>query len=141
MRFWIPFTIVLFISTLAVAADVKPARVRVNNRCSQFTMCNAEAGTGVCQESTNTDEIVHHVGLWANYTFSSIESGASDYSCDVLTNLRGGAGTNSSDQVNTTSITDNDTVYIMRVLLRYFWITCSLNTGADITIKVVICPL
>ncbi len=137
---WLAFGILL-LPVAALAVDIKPARTKVNNKCSSFKMCDAEAGTGPCQDVSNTDEIVHHVGLWANYKFDSLLSGASDYSCDILTNSVGSAASAASDQVNTTSITDEEQVYTMRVLLRYIWITCSLNTGADITIDVTICPL
>ncbi len=130
--------ILLRLPTLALAADVKPGKTRVNNRCTSYAMCAAQSGTGECV--SGSDEIVQHVGFMANYTFYSTRSTSTDYICNIFTNDEGYlGGTPASDQVNTASITDEVPVYTMRVLLRHFWIACSTNTGGVINIDVLIC--
>ncbi len=121
-------------------ADIKPARTRVNNRCTQYRMCNAETDTGICL-GADGDEIVLHVGQTARYTFSSILSTATDYTCNILTNLQGFDVDNTSDQVNTASITDEIPMYTMKVLLRYLWITCPTIADNQITIDVIVCKV
>ena len=119
-------------------ADVPPTRTKVNNRCNQYRMCDAHTGTTDCGAAV--DEIVLHVGQWANYTFSSIQSVGS-HSCDIISNLQGhDAASGVGDTVNTTAITDEAPMYTMRVLLRHFWLTCSEN-ATSVTIDVIICPL
>lgn len=130
--------ILLLLPTLVLAADVKPAKTRVNNRCTSYAMCVAQSGTGECV--SGSDEIVQHVGFTANYTFYSTRSTSTDYVCNIFTNNEGYAGgVPTSDQVNTASITDEVPVYTMRVLLRHFWIACSTNVDNVVNIDVVIC--
>jgi len=130
--------LLLFLPTLALAADVKPGKTRVNNRCTSYAMCAAQSGTGECV--SGSDEIVHHVGFMANYTFYSTRSTSTTYSCDIYTNSEGFNGRAGEDQVNTASITDAVPVYTMRVLLRHFWIACDVNSSDDVVnIDVLIC--
>lgn len=133
--------ILLLLPTLAQAADIAPARTRINNRCTSYAMCVAEAGTGECQDASNTDEIVHKVGRFAHYTFYSTKSTAANYSCDIYTSNEGFNGATATDQVNTTSITDEAPVYTMAVLLHFFWIACPTITADLVTIDVVICAM
>ncbi len=124
----------------ALAGDIRPARTRVNNICSSYQLCNAEEGTGVCQDSTNTDEIVFFSGLASYYTLYSTLSTASDYTCNIFTSSDGTPGSGTNDQVNTASITDENPVYTMFVLLQYVWINCSTIADNAVTIDAVVCP-
>ncbi len=130
-------TLLLLLPTLTWAADVKPARTRVNNRCTEYAMCAAQSGTGECK--SGADEIVHQVGFMANYTFYSTKSTSTDYICNIFTSNEGFNAATATDQVNTAAITDEVPVYTMRVLLRHFWVACSTNTGTGVTIDVLIC--
>jgi len=139
MRFFLPFFLI-FCATTALAADIKPARTKINNLCTSYRMCDAEAGTGVCQDPTGADEIVLHVGRLADYTLYSTLSTAADYTCNIFTSSDGTPGSGTNKQVNTISITDEDAVYTMRVLLRYLWINCSAIAANLVTIDAVVCP-
>jgi hypothetical protein len=134
-------TLLVAACPLAYAADVAPTKTRVNNRCTSYAMCVAEAGTGECQDSTDTDEIVHQVGRFAHYTFYSTKSTSTDYSCDIHTSNVGFNAATTTDQVNTTSITDEAPVYTMAVLLHYLWVACTTNSGEGVTIDAVICAM
>ena len=131
--------ILLLLPSLALAADVKPARTRVNNRCTSYAMCAAQSGTGECV--SGSDEIVHQVGRFAHYTFYSTKSSSTNYSCDIYTSNEGFNAATATDQVNTTSITDEAPVYTMAVLLRHFWIACPTNDDNVVNIDVVICAM
>ena len=130
--------LILLLPSLAFAADAKPGKTRINNVCTSYAMCYQQTNTGEC--TTGTDEIVHHVGFRAEYAVYSTKSTATDYSCDIFTNNEGYAGgVPTSDQVNTTSITDEEPVYLMLALLRYIWVTCNPITGGYVTIDFEIC--
>lgn len=129
----------------ATAADIKPARTKVNNLCSSFRLCDAEGDTGVCQDPTGTDEIVFFSGRTSDYTLYSTLSTSADYTCNIFTSSDGTPSSGTNDQVNTASITDEVPVYTMNVLLQYLWINCSaIDTGAGfgdrVTIDAVVCP-
>lgn len=134
----------LLLPSLALSADIKPARTKVNNLCSSFRLCDAEIGTGVCQDPTNTDEIVFFSGRTSDYTLYSTLSTSSNYTCNIFTSSDGTPSSGTNDQVNTASITDEVPVYTMNVLLQYLWINCSaidVGGGLDsITIDAVVCP-
>jgi hypothetical protein len=129
----------LLLPSLAFAADVKPQKSKINNICTSYAMCVAETGTGECQDASDTDEIVHHVGFRAEYVVYSTKSTATDYSCDIFTSNEGFNGATATDQVNTTSITDEEPVYTMTVLLRHVWFNCSTITGGAVTIDMEVC--
>ena len=133
--------LLLLFPTLALAGDIAPARTRVNNRCTSYAMCVAEAGTGECQDASNSDEIVLQVGRFAHYTFYSTKSNATDYTCNIFTSNEGFTAATATDQVNTASITDEAPVYTMAVLLRHFWINCSAIADNSVTLDVTICAM
>ena len=131
--------LLLLLPALAFAADVKPGKTRINNRCTSYAMCVAQSGTGECK--SGSDEIVNHVGFPAYYTLYSTKSTATDYTCDIFTSNEGFNGRTAEDQVNSTSITDEIPVYPMFVFLRHFWINCSTITGGAVTIDAEICGI
>jgi hypothetical protein len=136
--------LLLLLPTLAFA-DTKPDTTRLNNRCTTYSLCKLQAATGECVSHRDGDEIVHQVGRFAHYTFYSTTSTDSSYSCDIMTNTTGFdasvADSTQTDQVNTTSITDEAPVYTMAVLLHKLWITCSEWTDGVINIDVDICAM
>jgi hypothetical protein len=129
--------LLLLLPSLALASDIEPRKTRINNSCWSYAMCVAETDTGV--GIRGTDESVHHVGFRADYVAYSTKSTATDYSCDIYTSNEGYNGATATDQVNTTSITDEEPVYIMVALLRHLWISCSTITGGNVTIDLEIC--
>ena len=134
--------LLLLLPALALAADVKPEKTRVNNRCTSYAMCVEELDLNECQDSTNTDEIVLQVGRFAHYTFYSTKSTNTNYSCDIHTSNEGFGAATATDQVNTISITDEAPVYTMAVLLQQVWIACTaISIVGSVTIDVVICAM
>ena len=131
------FLLFLLLPSLALAADAKPEKTRINNACTSYAMCYQQTNTGEC--TTGSDEIVHHVGFRADYTVYSTKSTATDYTCDIFTSNEGFNGATATDQVNTASITDEVPVYTMVVLLRYVWVACNPITGGYVTIDFDIC--
>lgn len=129
--------LLVLLPTLVFAADIKPGKTRINNICTSYAMCSAQSGTGECVKGT--DEIVHHVGYRAEYVFYSTKSTSTNYACDIYTSNEGFNGATATDQVNTTSITDEEPVYTMMVLLQHFWIACPTNDDNVVNIDVVIC--
>jgi len=127
----------ILLPTLAWA-DTDPRRTKINNRCTSYAMCPAHSGTGECTDGT--DEIVLQVGRYSHYTFYSTPSAATNYSCDIHTSDEGFDAATATDQVNSTSITDEAPVYTMAVLLRHFWVACTVN-DVTVTINVVICAM
>ena len=141
MKLFVPFLLAGLFVHSALAADIKPARTKVNNICTSYRLCDAELGTGVCQDSSNTDEIVLHVGQAADYILYSNLSTATNYSCDIFTSSDGTPGSGTITQVNTASITDEAPAYTMFVPLRYLWINCStIDGGLVVTIDALVCP-
>ncbi len=135
--------LLLLIPALAWA-DAKPAKTKLNNKCTSYRMCDAQASTGVCVNGDSTpDQIVLNYGFKANFTYYSTLSTASSYSCNIITNTTGHdasvADSTQTDQVNTASITDEAPVYTNVVLLRQFWMTCSEVADNSVTIDVAIC--
>jgi hypothetical protein len=125
-------------------ADAKPAKTKLNNKCTSYRMCDAQTVTGECVNKDPTpDQIVLNVGYVASYTYYSTQSTASSYSCDIITNKTGFdasvADSTQTDQVNTASITDEVPVYTNFVLLHRFWITCSEVADNSVTIDVDVC--
>lgn len=134
--------LLLLLPSLALAADVAPARTRVNNRCTSYQLCSAESDTAApCRDPSGTNDIVLHVGRFAHYTFYSTPSSATDYVCNIFTSDDGTPGSGKNDQVNTATITDEAPVYTMAVLLRYLWMNCSTISGGTITINTVVCAM
>ena len=129
----------VFFAQSIYAVDIAPARTKVTNKCTSYRMCDAEAGTGVCQDPSNTDDIVLKIGTTADYTLYSEDSTATDYTCNIFTSNNGTPGAGKNDQVNTASITDEVPVYTMFVLLRYWWINCSAIADNTVTIDAVAC--
>ena len=127
----------MLLPTVTWAADIKPGRTNINNRCAEYAMCAAQSGTGECVKGS--DEIVHQVGFMANYIFYSTRSTSTDYICNIFTSNEGFNAATATDQVNTAAITDEVPVYTMRVLLRHFWIACSTNADNVVNIDVLIC--
>jgi len=134
-------TLLLLLLPALAWADATPAKTRVNNRCQSYRMCDAQASTGICTSVSDADEIVLQIARFAHYTFYSIQSTATNYSCDIMTNNQGYDANNTADQVNTISITDEAPVYTMGVLLRYLWITCPTLADNQVTIDVVVCVM
>jgi hypothetical protein len=133
--------LLLLLPTLAFA-DTKPDATRLNNRCTTYSLCKLQVATGECVSHRDGDEIVHQVGRYAHYTFYSTTSTSSSYECDIMTNTLGFDDAVSTDQVNTTSITDEAPVYTMAVLLHKLWITCiEVNVDGVINIDVDICAM
>ncbi len=130
--------LVLLLPCIAFA-DEKPDSTRVNNRCASHSICKNQSTTGECVSHRTGDELVMEVGRRADYTFYSTPSTASDYSCDIHTSSVGFDAAGTTDQVNTTSITDEAPVYTMSVLLHYLWVACTTVTGGNVNIDVVIC--
>jgi hypothetical protein len=133
--------IVLFLVCLPVLAlaDTAPETTRINNRCTEYRLCDAKSGTGICTDTANADEQIMHIGLPAEYMFDAVNSTSTNYSCNIFTNRTGFDADNSSDQVNTTAISDEAPVYLMRALFRYLWINCSTNDNNTVTIDVEVC--
>ena len=131
------FAALLILIPVTAFADQAPARTKVNAKCMQYRMCDAEGDTGVCLGDA-AQEIVLHVGQYADYIFDSVQSVGS-YTCNIFTNNQGHDAQATNDQVNTTSITDEEPIYTMRVLLRYLWINCS-EIVTTVTIDVLVCP-
>ncbi len=127
----------LLLPTLAWAADEKPRKTKINNSCWSYAMCNNQSGTGECV--SGSDELVHHVGFRADYILYSTKSTSTNYSCDIFTSNEGFNGATATDQVNTASITDEEPVYTMTVLLQHFWIACPTNDDGVVNIDAVIC--
>ena len=134
------FALLLLLPAVAWA-DHDPDSTRVNNRCTQYRMCDGQTSTGICTSPKDADELVLEVGRYAYYTFSAIPSTATNYSCDILSNHDGYDADNTSDQVNTTSITDEAPMYTLGALLKYLWITCPTLDDNQVTIDVVVCPM
>lgn len=128
----------LLLFPLAASADVKPTTTRINNRCTSYAMCVSQTATSECVDAGG-EVIVHTVGRFAHYTFYSTESTAANYSCDIITNKLGYDAAVTTDQVNTTSITDEAPVYTMAVLLHKLWVTCPTIDADEVSIKVDIC--
>jgi hypothetical protein len=133
--------ILLLLPCLALA-DVKPDTTRLNNRCTMYAICKQQSVINECvSHRDNTQKLVLEVGRFAHYTFYSTRSTAADYSCDIMTNTLGYDGAVSTDQVNTTSITDEAPVYTMAVLLHSLWITCTAIDADLVNIDVVVCAM
>lgn len=135
MKF-LPF-LLLLIPSLALA-DVKPKATRVNNRCTQYAMCATETTTNECKDKDG-QVIVLGLDRYARMTFYSTKSSSINYSCDIFTSNEGFDNKTASDQVNTTSITDEAPVYTLVALLRDFWMICPTNDNNSVTIDVVVC--
>lgn len=135
--------LILLLLTSTAFADEKPDTTRVNNRCTSYAICNLQAATGECVSQRTGDELVMKVGSPAYYTFYSTTSTASSYSCDIVTNTTGFdasvADSTQTDQVNSTSITDEVPVLPMFVLLHQLWVTCSERADGVINIDVLVC--
>ncbi len=143
MRFLLP--LLLLLPTLALATDVKPSSVKLNNKCRTYSMCVNQTATGVCVAAGSSDVIVLSMGRVATYVFYSNLSTTASYTCNIMTNKKGYTysddNSTATDQVNTASITDDAPVYIMHVLLHKLWITCSeRQAGGGIYIDVDVCP-
>jgi len=132
----LPFTFLL-LPALALA-DVKPVSTRLNNKCMSYAMCSSQSAASECVNGDN-EVIVHEIGRYAHFTFYSTESTATNYSCDIITNKLGYDNAVTTDQVNTTSITDEAPVYTMAVLLHKFWVTCPTLADNVVHINVDIC--
>jgi len=139
----VELAVVALLMATSAFADQDPDFTRVNNRCNSWALCKQQSATGICVSHRNGDELVLDVGKFAHYTFYSVESTASSYSCDIYTNTDGYdasvADSTATDQVNTTSITDEAPVYTMQVLLQKLWINCTEVADNVVNIDVVVC--
>lgn len=133
------YTALLMLLPVVAVADMDPKSTRVNNRCTEYRLCNGKSGTGICTDPSNSDEIVLHVGLPAEYNFDAMNSTSTNFACDIFTNRTGYDADNTSDQVNTTSITDEAPVLLIRGTLRYLWISCPTNDDNTVTLDVEVC--
>ena len=139
---WTAFLLIL-IPFLALA-DTEPRSTKPSPRCLSYKICQSQTATGECVSPANGDELVVTVGRMAKYTFYSTESTASSYTCDIITNTTGFdqsvTDSTATQQVNTTSITDEEPVYTMVVLLQKLWVSCSEVADNAVNIDMIVCP-
>jgi hypothetical protein len=139
MRLFILFT-ALTLFTLPALADRAPEFTRLNNRCNTYKLCDAYAGTTECTSLRDADEIVLELNRKAAIALYSTES-AGNYSCDVYTSTEGFDAATATDQVNTTSISDEAPVLLIQGVFEHLWIKCPTNDATDVTIDALVCPL
>jgi hypothetical protein len=128
----------LLLLALPAFADTEPTKTKINNTCYDYNMCVAETTTSACTNQ-HGDEIVLDVGRYANYTFYSTQTTSTDYSCDIYTAELGFDAAVATDQVNTTSITDEAPVLLLAGLLGKIWLICPTNADNSVVINARVC--
>ena len=111
-------------------ADTAPIAERVN-ACIKFTMCNAQTALGDCTAlPASGDELVVRVNGTSRLTFYGMQSTATTYSCNVISNDRGhDAATGVGFRVNTASITNTAPILSLVGLFDYVWVNCTAIDG------------
>lgn len=132
----------LLLAPAQIGAETAASTENVTHSCTQYTLCAAEADTGVCKIADGTSEITARVSIPSTLTFEHDQS-AGNWTCNIIASSQSftdasGAG----DKINTSALTQANLAPVVASggLRGWFWASCP-TISSTVTLLMTACPI